>query len=155
MRHGPAEDDAPSGRDFDRRLTARGRERTERVARALARRSEPPRRILCSPLVRTVETAEVVSAIVGLGDPERRDDLTAGSDLFRSAVEWAREAGPLLIVGHEPDLSMLTTRLCPEWAGRYDKAMVVGLAAEVVGSGDAVVVAATVEFTIDPKQPDN
>ena len=35
MRHGPAEDDSPTGRDADRALTTSGRDRTRSVARAL------------------------------------------------------------------------------------------------------------------------
>ena len=43
MRHGPAEDHARSGRDFDRKLTASGRARTELVAQELGQREEQPR----------------------------------------------------------------------------------------------------------------
>ena len=35
MRHGPAHDDSPSGRDADRALTVSGRERVAAVAKAL------------------------------------------------------------------------------------------------------------------------
>jgi phosphohistidine phosphatase len=158
MRHGPAEDDAPSGRDFDRRLTSRGRERTERVARALARRAEAPSRIVCSPLVRTVETAEVVRQTLALvAHLERCNELAPGGDALTLAIEWAREPGPLLVVGHEPDLTLLTSRLAPGWSGRFEKSMVVGLTLPaVLESADvAARLEAQVDFTIDPKRPDN
>ncbi|MEI7894874.1 MAG: histidine phosphatase family protein, partial [Myxococcales bacterium] len=60
MRHGPAEDTAPSGRDGDRTLTVSGRSRTDGVVSALIEKGEAPHAVLTSPLVRTVQTAEIV-----------------------------------------------------------------------------------------------
>ena len=63
MRHGPAADDSPSGRDADRALTPAGRERVTLVAKALTEGGEEPFAILSSPLVRAVETAEIVAEV--------------------------------------------------------------------------------------------
>jgi phosphohistidine phosphatase len=65
MRHGPAEDRAATGRDFDRALTGPGREVVARAARALAddRPSGGALRVLSSPYRRARETAEIVAAI--------------------------------------------------------------------------------------------
>src|SRR6478736_9710352 len=71
MRHGPAVDDAPSGRDDDRELTASGRRRVRAVAQALLEAGELPRVILSSPLVRALQTAEIVCAVGGLDGPAR------------------------------------------------------------------------------------
>src|SRR4051794_4438844 len=60
MRHGPAVDRMPSGRDFDRTLSEPGRRTVEAVAKELARRIALPVRIFTSPLVRTQQTAEIV-----------------------------------------------------------------------------------------------
>lgn len=68
MRHGPAEDHAASGRDFDRALTASGRERVRDVARALVEGGEAPLVILTSPLVRALQTAEIVAGVVQLAE---------------------------------------------------------------------------------------
>ena len=65
MRHGPAEDQAPTGRDFDRKLTSSGRARTELAAHELGR-WERPKRVISSPLVRTIETAEIVVSVLSL-----------------------------------------------------------------------------------------
>jgi phosphohistidine phosphatase len=61
VRHGPAEDAATSGADSDRALTAAGRERVRAVARALIEIDEVPRLVVSSPLVRAVQTGEIVA----------------------------------------------------------------------------------------------
>ena len=129
MRHGPAEDQARSGRDFDRKLTNGGRKRTELVARELATRGQQPRRIVSSPLVRALETAKVVIATLHLDlDTETREELAPGGDALALVRELAAtEARRVLLVGHEPDVSGLTARLFPSWSRGFDKAMVVGL----------------------------
>ena len=73
MRHGPAEDDAPTGRDADRALTAAGRERVAAVAKALSEANESPFAILSSPLVRAMQTAEIVADITHLARRARED----------------------------------------------------------------------------------
>src|SRR5665213_3672830 len=84
MRHGPAEDQAASGRDEDRALTTSGRERVRGVARLLASEAELPSRILTSRLVRATETAEIVSVAqmkAGIDVPlETVKNLSPGGD---------------------------------------------------------------------------
>ena len=62
MRHGPAEDVAASGRDFDRALTGAGRARVVRVAEVLKREGEIPSTVWTSPLARARATAEIVAS---------------------------------------------------------------------------------------------
>src|SRR5262245_25119988 len=129
MRHGPAEDRAGSGRDFDRKLTASGRARTELVARLLGERDERPKRIISSPLLRTLETAQVVIDTLRLElTPEARDELAPGGDALGLVRELAAEgARRVMLVGHEPDVSQLTSKLLPQWSRGFDKAMIVAL----------------------------
>jgi len=159
MRHGPAEDHAPSGRDFDRKLTAAGRARTELVARELARREEQPKRIVSSPLARTIETAEVVIKALGLHfEPESREELAPGGNALALVRELAASgARRVMLVGHEPDVSRLTANLLPDWSHGFDKAMVVGLKVERAGlvatSSDEGL--ARLRFVVEPKQLGN
>ena len=89
MRHGPAEDQAATGRDFDRKLTSSGRARTEVAAHELGR-WERPKRVISSPLVRTIETAEVVMAALGLTfELETREELAPGGDAIGLLGELA------------------------------------------------------------------
>ena len=128
MRHGPAEDQAPTGRDFDRKLTSTGRARTELAAHELGR-WERPKRVISSPLVRTIETAEVVASALSLAvDLETREELAPGGDSFGLLGELAAHgAKRVILIGHEPDVSSLTAQLLPSWSRSFDKAMVVGL----------------------------
>ncbi len=133
MRHGPAEDEAPSGRDFDRSLTPKGRERVRDVARVLLAEDEAPLLVVSSPYVRARETAEIVLATTQA--PERgatmviRDELGCGLDPSKLPREFlAAKAKRVMLVGHEPDLSTLVVKMLggpPVFA--MQKAMVVGV----------------------------
>lgn len=129
MRHGPAEDHAPSGRDFDRALTGSGRERTRLVAVELGKRGEAPKRIVSSPLVRAVETARIVAATLEVDRPiEESDELAPDGDGRRLVRQLLAEgARRVMLVGHEPDISFLAAELLPTWTRGFDKAMVLGL----------------------------
>lgn len=143
MRHGPAEDSSPTGRDGDRALTPDGRERTRAVARSLLAENEAPFTIVSSPLVRALQTAEIVAAVTDVekrvreakpaggapGAVEIRREMAPGGDTLGLVLELLRAGRKrVMVVGHEPDLSTLVSRL----AGRYPeqgmlKSMVVGL----------------------------
>ena len=136
MRHGPAEDRAPTGRDFDRVLTAAGREVVARSARALhaGRRSLGGRlRLLSSPLRRARETAEIVASI--LVPPlavELHDDLAADAGLPRDLVADVAAAGAdALLVGHQPIVEQLVGELLhpahPSLPGGFPTALIVAL----------------------------
>ena len=114
MRHGIAADRAISSSDAKRALTPEGRERMEEIAQGLARTGFTPDRILASPYVRAVETADVVARTLGSGlrvEPcEALQPGGAPDALFDAlAKQPARKAA--LVVGHEPDLSMLAASL--------------------------------------------
>lgn len=111
LRHGKAEADAPSGQDFDRALTSRGRSDVALVARYLAEAGHAPDLALVSPAVRAKETWE------------------AAAPFFPNArVEWApmlyhidpqgildlakdQEAKTIMVVGHNPGLGELAAYL--------------------------------------------
>lgn len=135
MRHGPAEDSAPSRRDFDRTLSAAGREVVKATAEDLLRlRGEPIARILSSPLLRARETAEIVSVVAGEG-PESmdlHDELGADQPVPLGLVQRLLVASTdALLVGHQPSVEMLVRHLCPEsgphFAKGFQTAMVVTL----------------------------
>ena len=158
MRHGPAEDQAPTGRDFDRRLTSTGRARTEVAAHELGR-WERPKRIVSSPLVRTIETAEVVMAALGLTvELETREELAPNGDAMRMLGELATQgAKRVILIGHEPDVSALTALLLPTWSRSFDKAMIVGLKIERASLSNRTedALPAKLRFVIDAKRLHN
>ena len=158
MRHGPAEDQAATGRDFDRKLTSSGRARTELAAQELSR-WERPKRIVSSPLCRTVETAEVVIASLSLAfDLETREELAPGGEAIRLLGELAAQgAKRVMLIGHEPDVSVLTALLLPNWSRSFDKAMVVGLKIDraALTSRTMDTPSAKLRFVIDAKRLHN
>jgi phosphohistidine phosphatase len=148
MRHGPAEDFADSGRDFDRALTDAGRERVRFVARALRDAGELPRAVLSSPLVRARQTAAIVAPLaIDAQDVTLEEALSPGGAsgaLVRSLCAAGRRR--VMIVGHEPDLGELVSELLDAPFGRdMLKAMVVELS---LRAPDAP---ATLRFVLDPK----
>ncbi|MBX3218132.1 MAG: histidine phosphatase family protein [Labilithrix sp.] len=168
MRHGPAEDTSPTGRDGDRALTPEGRERTRAVARALVTAGEAPLTIVASPLVRALQTAEIVAALTDLekrvreakdaggapGAVEIRREMAPGGDTLGLVLELARAGRKrAMVVGHEPDLSMLVSRLI----GRQPeqgmlKSMVVGVKIETAPDAAAAGRPSTaLRFILDPK----
>ena len=106
LRHGIAEDRRAGGTDFDRALTAEGRDDLDRIARGLHRLKVAPAAILSSPLVRARQTAEIVAPVLGR-QVDIVDRLAAGvsfEEMLR-VIEERSSAGSLMLVGHEPDLS--------------------------------------------------
>jgi phosphohistidine phosphatase len=175
MRHGPAEDNSPTGRDGDRALTPEGRERTRSVARALAQEGEVPLTIVSSPLVRALQTAEIVAAVTDLessvrqakdaggapGAVEIRREMAPGGDGLGLVVELARAGRKrVMVVGHEPDLSMLVSRLVGHAPPNgMLKSMVVGMKLDVPAKDakepdagrEAASPPAVLRFILDPK----
>ena len=113
LRHAHAGDPMKwTGSDAIRPLTEKGRQQSERLGMFLVRAGFQPDVILSSPLTRAVETARLVGAALGvrvdvadqLGGPL---DLDTVEGLLRSAGGPRRP----LLVGHDPDFSLLAADL--------------------------------------------
>ena len=115
LRHAKAE--RPAGMaDSDRPLTQRGHADAAAAGAWLAARGYRPDLVLCSPSKRTRQTWRGVSvALAGGPEPEVRFE----SELYYGGVEDALElirqappeAGSVLLVGHNPAVSMLSALL--------------------------------------------
>ncbi|HSS40527.1 MAG TPA: phosphohistidine phosphatase SixA [Polyangia bacterium] len=116
IRHAEAGDDAP--RDEARALTARGRQDARRMGRALARRDVTFSVIVTSPLVRAVQTAEIVAAMVDYRERIVVTDALVPEAAVSQAVGFlasmARDpeaVSSVALVAHEPILSALAAEL--------------------------------------------
>jgi len=111
IRHGIAEDAGPGQRDTDRALTDEGKQAFEEVARGLHTLLAPIHLIATSPLVRTVETAEILARVYN--DPAFiRTDALAPGRRPKELLNWLWQAPPnetIALVGHEPDLGHLVS----------------------------------------------
>ena len=110
LRHGIAvERDEWDGNDDDRPLTERGSKRVSQVAAGLKWLEVQPTYIFASPLIRALETADLVQA--GLGIPsaiKRVDELLPDANperLLALFLNLPPEACALC-VGHEPHLGL-------------------------------------------------
>ena len=117
LRHGLAMDRADWTRrdDSDRPLTAEGRKKTRRIAKAMLTLDLQFDWILSSPYARAKETAEIVAEVL---KPKRqlelRHELTpegSAKELAKLIVARPKTVKRVLIVGHEPDLSQFISVL--------------------------------------------
>ena len=111
MRHGDAGDKrAWRGSDADRPLSELGIERTTAAAAHFEHTGFRPSRILTSPLVRAVQTAEIVGDALDVSDLVEIDQRLGHSfDMraFRHILKENVDEEKLLLVGHDPSFSMV------------------------------------------------
>lgn len=114
VRHSEAVDRIPSMPDASRYLSARGRMAFREMARRFRDAGGRPGRILTSPCIRAVQTAEILSETLGY-DGEVVVDLrlSPGFDVEKlgAALEECPGETEIAFVGHEPDLGGILTRL--------------------------------------------
>lgn len=126
LRHGQADRDQFDGDDDTQRpLVAEGRHRTALTARALERLEPEFGAIIASPLARAEQTAAIVADHLGLADRLFIDkrlgpgfDMLELIEILAGFLSAARHDAyvpdrphRLLLVGHEPDFSLLLGEL--------------------------------------------
>ncbi len=116
MRHGIAvtQGSADFPDDAKRPLTPEGKKKMKEIAEGLARLGFRPDWVVSSPLVRAVETAEIVAESLDASVPtDFCDALSPGGSTEELISFLAKQANRrrVLLVGHEPDLSALAARL--------------------------------------------
>ena len=147
LRHAKTENDAPSGRDQDRRLDNRGRHDAAEIGGWIARHPLFPDSVLVSHAIRAHQTWEIAwEAMKDLG-PEPQVELVpelygADPSQLLQIIRDASAADPkrLMLVGHNPGMHELALAL----AGSGDPAGRKALADNLPTSGLAVF-----DFAID------
>ncbi|MCA1713704.1 MAG: histidine phosphatase family protein [Gammaproteobacteria bacterium] len=120
LRHAHAEPAASGQSDMDRPLSAEGHAEAEAAGTWLRDHGLVPDRVLCSPARRTRETLEAVLAAIGYVDQRLEDgvyDATPGT--LAALADSHREAGRLLLVGHNPGLEQLAALMHSGQSGDY------------------------------------
>jgi phosphohistidine phosphatase len=147
LRHAKTENDAPSGRDQDRRLDDRGRSDAAEIGGWIGRHPPFPDSVLVSPAIRAHQTWEIawtaMKPVVPQPQVEFLPDLY-GADpaqllhIIRAAATG--DARQMLLIGHNPGMHELGLAL----AGSGDDQARKALAENLPTSGLAVF-----EFAID------
>ncbi|WP_126539924.1 SixA phosphatase family protein [Aerosticca soli] len=106
LRHAEAE---PGKDDRARSLSMRGRDEAAAAGRWLKAHRRLPERVLCSPAMRTVQTAELVLDIAA---PELAIELSeaiyeATPGELLALLDQHADAGSVLLIGHNPGLERL------------------------------------------------
>jgi phosphohistidine phosphatase len=107
-RHAEAEDGFP---DAKRALTEKGHRQAARMAHWLLERLPKDARILASPAVRAQQTAAALSRNFTTMDALAPE---AEVEAILEAAGWPRRGGSVLVVGHQPTLGAVLSRLLAE-----------------------------------------
>lgn len=110
LRHAIAEDPRPGQPDSSRQLTETGRNRCRRVLAHAKRVKVEPSYVLTSPYDRAAQTAEIAREELGFDRELITTDalipFVGVQDLWNVIRDYA-VGGDVMIVGHNPQLSML------------------------------------------------
>jgi len=121
LRHAKSERDQPVA-DKERQLSRRGRDAARRVGQTLPDAVGPLDLVLCSPSVRTRETAELVLAGYVAPPSIVYDDaiyLAGPGALLRRLRQLDEADGTVLVIGHNPGLHELAVALAAPASPRY------------------------------------
>jgi phosphohistidine phosphatase len=141
LRHAKTENDAPSGRDRDRRLDQRGRTDAAEIGDWIGRHPPFPDLVLVSPAIRAQQTWEIASEAMKNPGPRPQVELLpelygADASQLLQTVRAGSSNGPkvLMLVGHNPGMHELALA----FTGSGDAAGRKALAGNLPTSGLAV-----------------
>lgn len=112
MRHGEAEAGTKLGKDIDRPLSEKGRLDAKTIGTILPDYISGPLTIICSPAQRTRQTLDALCLKSSIS-LKFFDKLYYGNfDDYISLISTSFQAvGPLLVIGHNPAISQVVTKL--------------------------------------------
>ena len=109
LRHGLAGHGSQwEGDDWERPLTDEGRERLRQEGETLARLGLAPEFLVSSPLLRALETAQIVAPYLANApkvNVDKRLEPGFSAKQLEQILEAYAGAKSLMLVGHEPDFS--------------------------------------------------
>lgn len=151
VRHGAAEDKKQGQRDFDRELTEEGKKKMSAAAKGWKNIIPDFDTLVSSPLVRALETAEIVRKVYGLKDEIIKDDRLMPGSRTEDVISLINEmpGDDIAIFGHEPDFSTHVSRLISNSGAEIDFKK--GAIAKIVFQGRARLSSGMLEFLIPVK----
>ncbi|HKN82880.1 MAG TPA: histidine phosphatase family protein [Pyrinomonadaceae bacterium] len=158
LRHAKSSSSDGSLRDFDRPLKRRGREAAEQIGMRLGMEKLNEPLVICSPAVRTRETADLVLQSAGLRADERFDERIYEAslrDLVQVVAEIPDERQIAILIGHNPGMEELLTFLTGE-SRRIPTCALAKIQLEVESWKDMNAGEGSLELLITPKElPDD
>lgn len=120
LRHAHAEPAVAGQADLDRPLSPEGQAEAESAGRWLQANNLVPDLVLCSPARRTRETLEAVLSVIGYVDQRLEPAIyEATPGTLAVLADGHREAGRLMLVGHNPGLERVVALLHSGQSGDY------------------------------------
>jgi phosphohistidine phosphatase len=123
LRHGVAEVARPGSRDSDRHLTADGRKKLRGIIKRASAAGLSPTMIISSPYTRALETAEAAAQVLKFGGEILRTRALAPGgtpEAVWQEIRVHKDEAQILLTGHEPQFSQLTSYLLSAPALRVD-----------------------------------
>jgi phosphohistidine phosphatase len=117
LRHAKSSWNDATLRDFDRPLKKRGREAAERTGERMALEALSNPLVICSPAVRTRETAEIVLTNANLQVEPRFDERIYEAslrELVEIVTEIPEDEEVAIMIGHNPGFEELLSFLIGE-----------------------------------------
>jgi phosphohistidine phosphatase len=108
VRHAEA---APGEPDATRALTAEGKAAARALGEKLA--AHNPNAVVCSPLLRARETADLIARAAGV-EAEPEEQLAPGADVTSLSAAVSGRGDIVVVVGHQPDCSEIVAALTGE-----------------------------------------
>jgi len=154
LRHAKSSWKDDSLRDFDRPLKGRGQDAAKQIGKRLGEEKPQPELVVCSPAVRTRETADIVlkhaHLKVDLNFDERIYEASL-RDLLQVVADVPDGKQVVLMIGHNPGFEELVAFL----SGEHRRMPTCGLAKirlEVASWKDVRAGEGTLEWFIAPKE---
>lgn len=115
IRHGKADMNPAEQDDARRKLTPDGRKKLHQTMPSLGLlvKSLDKAQLWTSPLVRAVQTGEIIASVFGVQDVRTADFIGDGDySAFLAALAVEKVSSTIIVVGHLPHLSDWSQHLC-------------------------------------------
>jgi phosphohistidine phosphatase len=154
LRHAKSSWNDASLRDFDRPLKERGREAAKQIGKHLASEKLNRPVVICSPALRTRETASLVGESLGLSVEGNYDDRIYEAslrDLLQVISEISDDNHVVILIGHNPGVEELLAYLTGE-ARRMPTCALAKIRLDVASWKDVKEDEGSLEWFITPKE---
>ncbi|HKL72328.1 MAG TPA: histidine phosphatase family protein [Marinilabiliaceae bacterium] len=156
VRHAKTEALSDVGSDFGRRLKKRGWSDARLIAELMKEKQYAPDKIISSPATRAWQTATVFADVFGIKESNiisakilYDGDTTEG--LLDAIADFAGKAKTIVVVGHNPDMAVLSMRLLNERFEKFPTSATVAINFPISNWHDMQVGSGSMELHVYPK----